>query len=211
MAYARSEVCPQCCPSGGAIFRREFCEGPDGEWATHPKVCQNCGFVKTPRKPQARTMIDHHTCTAEEAKKLNASRTAAFHYFNPEGVLWGEWYGFDDLIAVAVGRGIVKSGWHLAYGTLGDRYFADQLSKLALAKKVVRRDLNVIVSMIRQNIARGRTRLNEAFAEAGITADQIAEMEAEAAAASKARAEDMERRRKEWRAELEASIEGDAA
>ena len=206
MTYARSEICPQCCPKGGAIFRRDMV---DLEW--HDKVCQNCGFVKTPRKRQDRTMIDPHTCSADEAKKLNASRTAAFHYFNPEGVFWGEWYGFDDLIAVAVERGIVKSGWHLAYGTLGDRYFSKRLSKLALANKVLRRDISIIVSMIRENIARGRAKLDEAFADAGITAEQIAEMEAKAAAASKARADDMDRRRTEFRAELLADLEGDDA
>lgn len=209
MTKTRSEICPQCCPNGGAIFRRDYAEDQNGVWATHSKVCQNCGFVKKARKPQARTLINPNTCTPEEAKSLNASRAAAFHYFNPQGVFWGEWHGFDDLIAAAVSRGIVKSGWHVAYGTLGDRYFSDRLSKLALSNKVLRREIDILVSMIRDNIKRGRERLDEAFAEAGITPEQIAEMEAEAAAATKERNDDMDRRRQEWRAEFEASLEGE--
>src|SRR5688572_2060251 len=97
LKMARSEICPTCCPSGGAIFRRDFIEG---EW--HDKVCQNCGHVKAPRKMAPRpSFSDIMDNPSVNPAKLNRFELAAFHAFNPAGIS-AEWKKLDDEIITAM-------------------------------------------------------------------------------------------------------------
>lgn len=172
---ARSEICPSCCPNGGAIFRRDMVWCDDAEdYLFHDKVCQNCGHVKKPRKRQARLLVDATKCSAEEAKaaKFNAKNTALFHYFNPNGA-YAAWRAFDDLVGVAVDLGAAKSGFWIAYGTLGGDYHYKAISKYALQAKPSRRDVDYTVREIYRTIERGRAALIEKIAEHGYTLDDL--------------------------------------
>lgn len=204
---SRPEICPNCCPNGGAIFRRDYAKNPEtGEYEWCEKVCQNCGHVKKPRARQARLMIDPNTCTSEqaEAARFNASRSARFHYFNPAGV-WGEWQQFDEVIQAAVDAGVIKNGYFLAYGTLGDSFYYDRLSKAATSNRPKRRDVDYTVQAIRRTIERGRASLSKDCAEQGRSID---EFDAIAAPVWAKRATQMQRERQEsverFRAEMAA-------
>ena len=102
--------------------------------------------------PKSGPMYDN--ITAEQAANRYSNRDlAAFHKFNPNGIQ-AEWSALSDRL-IKFGRG------YLAYGDIG--YLSTEFDKLTHwdRKRVNTIKLKVIISMIRDQIAKGNAFLAE--------------------------------------------------
>lgn len=93
---AKSEICKNCCPEGGAYFSLDFGCWPHvstKEWMDEPawvKVCQNCGHYKKKRKPKPRLTFDEIVNLTDETKLRNKRDRAIFHAFAAAGA-WAKY------------------------------------------------------------------------------------------------------------------------
>ncbi|WP_291732287.1 hypothetical protein [Leisingera sp. F5] len=88
---AKSEVCKNCCPDGGAIFELDFGCWPHvstKEWMAEPawvKVCNNCGHYKPKRKSKPKLTFDEILNLTDETRLKNKRDRAIFHAFAEAG------------------------------------------------------------------------------------------------------------------------------
>lgn len=91
---------------------------------------------------------------------LNAFDTMMFHHSNPNGLLARK-TKLNNIIAMLVDAGIVKSGWHLAYGSFAD-FAWKQMSKMVMRKNPPSwRELQVWISMSREECDKIDARIDE--------------------------------------------------
>lgn len=101
---ARSEVCLNCCPDGGALFDVDFGCWPHvktGEMmseAAWVKVCRNCGHYKPQRKRRPALTFDEVLAQTDESKLRNKRERAIFHAFNKNGA-WETYVRICDAYA----------------------------------------------------------------------------------------------------------------
>lgn len=93
--------------------------------------------------------FDYITKEAKNTDGMNNREKVSFHYFNKNG-LYAEWKRNCERITKAVNDKIVKSGWHIAYGTFND-YHSNALEKLLEKRKVHTKTLRVCLKMFQEN------------------------------------------------------------
>ena len=93
----------------------------------------------------------------------NNKLVAQFHYFNPNG-LESRRIENNDRISALVEKGIVKSGYILAYGWLASTYYTDCLRDLAMKRRVNGRNLRVILELLQDQIETQEQKIEEATA-----------------------------------------------
>ena len=87
--------------------------------------------------------VDAVTITATSAAGMNIADTVRFHAFNPRGLVKTQ-RRIDDAVRALVDAGVVRSGAHLAYGSL-DTFHHDAMWA-ALDKKVSAISLSSMIS-----------------------------------------------------------------
>ena len=104
------------------------------------------------------------TLEAKSDKGLaNNKQAAQFHYFNPYGLENRRIYN-NNVISELIEKGIVKSGFSLAYGWRSSTYYSDCLRELALKKRVNGRNLRVILELLQDQIETQEQKISEAIA-----------------------------------------------
>jgi hypothetical protein len=76
--------------------------------------------------------FDAVTITATSAAGMNIADTVRFHAFNPRGLVKTQ-RRIDDAVRALVDAGVVRSGAHLAYGSLDKKVSAISLSSMISA------------------------------------------------------------------------------
>lgn len=101
-----------------------------------------------------------HTAT-EPGRGWTNKSVALFHAFNPNGIVAQKKLR-DEEISKLVNRGVVPSGWILAYGTFNN-YATDELVRIASLPAVSVKEIGVrtLISMIARNIAIADEKLAE--------------------------------------------------
>ena len=105
------------------------------------------------------TDFNYISKTATSDKGLNNADTAAFHYFNPNGLI-AEHAAACDRVTVLVDAGRVNNGWHLAYGSLNS-YHADEIRDLYNSRRVGSRLLELRLEGLRSQITKINDRVDE--------------------------------------------------
>lgn len=135
---ARSEVCKNCCPDGGAIFVEDFGVWPhvstkvEMEEAAWVKVCQNCGHYKTKRKVK-RYSLDEITALKTDAALRGARDLARFHYFSDSGAVKQYRDVCKQYGDLARENGITK--YPLFLHAYFNDYHSDKIAKAATSKR----------------------------------------------------------------------------
>ena len=161
---ARSEICKNCCPQGGALFTRDFgCfphhatkeEMTDEAWV---KVCNNCGHYKPFRKRQPRLSFDEILSQPDDTKLRNKDQRAIFHAFSPNGS-WKQ-YGLiaDAYEARCRARGITE--WPLLmHKWMNDYHY----KKLTNADAMSARDVDYHIRSQKEQTCRAQEMLDRDF------------------------------------------------
>jgi len=104
------------------------------------------------------------TLEAKSDKELaNNKQVAQFHYFNPYGLENRRIYN-NNVISELIEKGIVKSGFSLAYGWRASSYYTDCLRDLALKTRVNSRKLRVILELLEKQVETQEQKIAEAIA-----------------------------------------------
>ena len=102
------------------------------------------------------------TETATEIGKYWTNREIVqFHYFNPNG-LYARKHRNNTKITQLVDKGMVPSGWHIAYGTFDD-YWCNNLVELHGKRKVNSTKLSVCLKLLEENCEKQETKIIEAI------------------------------------------------
>jgi hypothetical protein len=101
------------------------------------------------------------TATIDGQCKTN-KEAMMFHYFNVNGLVKRK-HENDLAIAALVDAGVVRSGWHLAYGTFSD-YEENSIIRLAGLKRVGSVACRVAINMMEDHCANQESKILEAQA-----------------------------------------------
>ena len=93
----------------------------------------------------------------------NNRQVAQFHYFNPNG-LESRRIENNDRISALIEKGIVKSGYSLAYGWGSSTVYPDNLRNLAMKRRVNGRNLKVILKLLQDQVETQDQKIAEAIA-----------------------------------------------
>lgn len=163
---ARSEVCKNCCPRGGALFTLDF-----GCWPHHStkeemldpswvKVCNNCGHYKPQRKRQPRMSFDEILAQPDDGKLRNKNQRAIFHAFAESGA-WGRYAAIANAYeAQCEARGITR--WPLLMHKWKNDYHYKKLTK---RERLSALDVNHHVRSLKEQVQRAQEVLNRDFPE----------------------------------------------
>lgn len=117
----------------------------------------------TTRRSRYSTYI-YVTQEATSDKDLaNNKQVAQFHYFNPNGLESRRIYN-NNLISELIEKGIVKSGYSLAYGWRSSTVYPDTLRGLAMKKRVNSRNLRVALDLLQKKVEEQERKIAEATA-----------------------------------------------
>lgn len=104
--------------------------------------------------------FDFVTEQAESDAGMSNKNRVMFHYFNPRG-LYAQKKSLDDQIAQLVNAGVVKSGWHLAYGSFND-FHTESLRKLVQRRKGLKNiETNVAIEGLRREVEKITAKIQE--------------------------------------------------
>lgn len=114
-------------------------------------------------KPTTKMIFETAT---EPGRGWTNKSVAMFHAFNPNGIV-AQKKSRDEEISKLVNRGIVPSGWIIAYGTFNN-YATNELMRVASLPAVSVKEVNVrtLINMIARNIALSDEKLAEFGVEA---------------------------------------------
>ena len=93
----------------------------------------------------------------------NNKQVAQFHYFNPCGLENRRIYN-NNVISELIEKGIVKSGFSLAYGWRSSTVYPDTLRGLAMKKRVNIKSLRVILALLQKHVETQEQKIAEAIA-----------------------------------------------
>lgn len=168
---ARSEVCKNCCPDGGALFTVDF-----GCWPHHVtkeemtecawvKVCNNCGHYKPQRERASRLSFDEILAQPDDTKLRNKRQRAIFHAHSPNGA-WAKYGDIADAYAVKCrSRGITR--WPL----LMHKWMNDHhLNKLADADSMAAWEVDHHIRSLKEQAQRAQEMLDRDFSECEVAA-----------------------------------------
>ncbi len=79
----------------------------------------------------------------------NVKSRAAFHYWNPNGLIQAK-RALNDRISDLVEAGTIRYGWHLAYGTLND-FWENEMIRVAMKSRPSRREYDLAAQLLREN------------------------------------------------------------
>ena len=106
-----------------------------------------------------RLSFEYISKEAKNTEGMNNKQTIQFHYFNPNGLV-EQWRKNCDRITKAVNDGVVKSGWHIAYGSFDD-FYMEEVLKLARKERVNRISMQVAINMLQERIELVNNKLEE--------------------------------------------------
>lgn len=163
---ARSEICKNCCPQGGALFTLNF-----GCWLHHAtkeemtedawvKVCNNCGHYKPKRKSAPRLSFQEIMAQPDDTKLRNKKQRAIFHAFSDNGA----WKKYGDVAgtyaAECEARGITK------YPLLMHKWQNDyHYEKLSSPDKLSAWDVNHHIRRLEDQLQRAKEMMARDFFE----------------------------------------------
>lgn len=105
--------------------------------------------------------FDYVTEQAESDRGMSNKNAVYFHYFNPNGLCAAK-KKLDDEIKTLVDSGVVKSGWHLAYGSFND-FHCENIRKLVNRKRRPGNiETQVAIEGLRNEVERIREKIQEA-------------------------------------------------
>lgn len=161
---ARSEICKNCCPQGGALFTEGY-----GCWPHHVtkeemsecdwvKVCNNCGHYKPKRKRAPRLSFDQILAQPDDSALRNKHQRAIFHAFSDNGA-WKEYSNICEAYkAECKKRGITK------YPLLMHKWVNDyHYKKLSDAKKLSAWEVNRNISSLKDQVQGAKEMLERDF------------------------------------------------
>lgn len=107
--------------------------------------------------------FDFITTTATTDGQCKTNKEAMmFHYFNANGLVARKRKN-DRTISELVAAGVVKSGWHLAYGTLSS-FEENAIIRLAMLKRVGGTACRVAIKMMEAHCENQEAKILEATA-----------------------------------------------
>jgi len=93
---------------------------------------------------------EYITEQATNTDKLNLDDRVSFQYFNPNGLV-AQKRANDNKITEMIDAGLVKSGWHIAYGTFAD-YWVKNVYELVQKKRLSRRAVRSAEDLLREHV-----------------------------------------------------------